>query len=71
MSLSIEKKNFKGKIPNSMGKLQKLERLMVTDNLFSGGIPDIFSNLTWLYELDMANNWLSGRVPMSIATCQR
>uniref|UniRef100_A0A7N2L6Q2 Uncharacterized protein n=1 Tax=Quercus lobata TaxID=97700 RepID=A0A7N2L6Q2_QUELO len=39
-----------------MGKLQKLERLMVTDNLFSGEIPDIFCNLTWLYELDMANN---------------
>ena len=27
VSSSIEKKNFKGKIPNSMGKLQKLERL--------------------------------------------
>ena len=71
VSSSIEKKNFKGKIPNSMGKLQKLETLMVTDNLFSGEIPDIFCNLTWLYELNMANNRLSGRIPMSIATCQR
>ena len=61
VSSSIEKKNFKGKIPNSMGKLQKLERLMVTDNLFSGEIQDIFSNFTRL----------SGRIPMSIATCQR
>ena len=34
----LRKVFFKGKIPNSIGKLQKLERLMVTDNLFSGEI---------------------------------
>ncbi|CAK9172528.1 unnamed protein product [Ilex paraguariensis] len=50
-------------IPSDIGKLHKLEDLLLQSSGFYGEIPDFFEGLKSLYTLDLSQNNLTGWVP--------
>ncbi|KAK6931162.1 Leucine-rich repeat-containing N-terminal, plant-type [Dillenia turbinata] len=75
--LHIYGNKLSGPIPESIGKLSKLEELLLyentlsgkfrsTYNSLSGHIPDKIGNIQALEELDLSSNLLSGKIPSSI-----
>jgi len=56
--------SFHGKLPSSIGKLAKLEQLLLSGSGFSGPIPSSLGNLTKLTGLDLSGNSLSGDLPL-------
>ncbi|KAI8570877.1 hypothetical protein RHMOL_Rhmol01G0072200 [Rhododendron molle] len=55
--------NFKGEIPNDIGKLQGLRLLNLSQNSLSGHIPPLLGNITMLESLDLSSNQLTGEIP--------
>lgn len=52
-----------GEIPPSIGQLEKLEVLDLSDNLLIETIPPALGNLTNLKKLDLSSNLLEGPIP--------
>ncbi|KAL7611578.1 hypothetical protein Lser_V15G08894 [Lactuca serriola] len=67
-TLYLRKNRFTGKIPSTIGKLQKLQLAYLYENQFSGPIPDAIGNLSLLTRLDLnlSQNNLSGSLPTEI-----
>ncbi|GKA17108.1 kinase-like domain-containing protein, partial [Tanacetum coccineum] len=59
-----------GKIPTTIGKLQKLQLLSLHSNQFSGTMPDAIGNLSLLTELYLYSNKLEGHIPSSLGNCK-
>ncbi|XP_064999675.1 leucine-rich repeat receptor protein kinase HPCA1-like [Musa acuminata AAA Group] len=55
--------NFTGKIPDSIGLVQKIQFLRLDRNDLSGPVPSNINNLTHVKELNLANNRLTGMMP--------
>ncbi|TMW98232.1 hypothetical protein EJD97_004329, partial [Solanum chilense] len=68
--LGLEKNNFTGMTPESIGQQRQLRRLYFDHNRFSGEIPHSLGNLTRLIELDLGSNKLQGTVPSSHGSCK-
>lgn len=60
--LSLTK--FSGMLPESIGNLESLSRIEITNCNFSGIIPYSIEKLTKIVYLDFANNGLSGHIPL-------
>ncbi|KAK4790768.1 hypothetical protein SAY86_031181 [Trapa natans] len=60
-----------GPIPDSIGKLLKLEELALFENRLSGAVPSSLGNLENLNSLLLYSNQLSGEVPGSLANLTR
>ncbi|XP_058217188.1 receptor-like protein 9DC3 [Rhododendron vialii] len=55
--------NFKGEIPNGIGKLQGLRLLNLSRNGLSGHLPSLLGNITMLESLDLSSNQFTGEIP--------
>ncbi|KAG0452982.1 hypothetical protein HPP92_025646 [Vanilla planifolia] len=62
-SLILENNLLSGKIPDSLGKLSKLQILILNNNFLSGSIPDSLSSLLNLNDIQLASNHLTGQIP--------
>lgn len=60
--LILPRKGLKGKISDSLGGLEELQWLNLSDNSLEGGIPLALSNLQQLEVLDFSSNMFSGTV---------
>eukprot|EP00981_Chlorochromonas_danica_P004783 scaffold964_cov159-Ochromonas_danica.AAC.1 len=59
-SIVLSNNNMTGSLPSSLGQLQQMHYLGLTDNLnLTGTIPSIFSNLSYLSYLMLNNNALT------------
>ncbi|KAL4566690.1 hypothetical protein LXL04_030811 [Taraxacum kok-saghyz] len=63
--LWLQRNNFSGQIPESVGELPNLKELHLEYNDFTGPIP-AFSDSDILIHLDLSNNRLQGEVPKSL-----
>ncbi|XP_042509133.1 probable LRR receptor-like serine/threonine-protein kinase At3g47570 [Macadamia integrifolia] len=60
----MEQNFLEGNIPSAIGKLPKLQILVLSENRLSGQIPSSIGNLTLLYELRLeANNLMEAFLP--------
>ncbi|CAO2037203.1 unnamed protein product [Urochloa humidicola] len=60
--LDLGENKFSGKIPDSIGKLKKLQELHLDYNNMSGELPSTMSNCTDLTTIDLKNNSFSGEL---------
>ncbi|CAL2248651.1 unnamed protein product [Prunus armeniaca] len=70
-NLSIEGNHFSGPIPPEIGKLIKLEKLVVCSNAFTGELPLALAKLTNLSDLRICDNNFSGKIPDFIGNWTR
>ncbi|WOH15619.1 hypothetical protein DCAR_0935162 [Daucus carota subsp. sativus] len=63
LSLNIAGNRLSGRIPDTIGKLDKLEFLDLSRNELAGHIPQSLSNLSFLSRLNLSFNDFSGRIP--------
>ncbi|RVW43297.1 Protein NSP-interacting kinase 3 [Vitis vinifera] len=63
----FENNAISGPIPDSIGKLEKLETLDLSHNKFDGGIPSSLGGLKKLNYLRLNNNSLTGPCPESLS----
>ncbi|GJU92230.1 ARID DNA-binding domain-containing protein [Tanacetum coccineum] len=68
-TLVLGSNRFRGKVPTTIGKLQKLQSLGLYRNQFLGPIPDAIGNLSFLSELYSDYNKLEGNIPPSLGNC--
>ncbi|KAL2327858.1 hypothetical protein Fmac_021285 [Flemingia macrophylla] len=69
--LDIEKNNFRGQLPNSLGNLSaQLSILSLAGNRIFGNIPAEVGNLIHLIGLGLENNLLEGIIPMTFRKFQ-
>ncbi|KAL6332562.1 hypothetical protein AAG906_008982 [Vitis piasezkii] len=66
--LDISRNSLNGSIPLSMGNLQALITLVISNNNLSGEIPQFWNKMPSLYIVDMSNNSLSGTIPRSLGS---
>lgn len=64
--LDISWNNLNGRIPLSIGNLQGLFQLILSNNNLSGEIPHFWKQMPFLVIVDVSNNNLSGTVPPSL-----
>eukprot|EP00981_Chlorochromonas_danica_P015819 scaffold14704_cov214-Ochromonas_danica.AAC.1 len=70
-SIVLSNNNMTGSLPSSLGQLQRMHYLGLTDNLnLTGTIPSIFSNLSYLSYLMLNNNALTGTIPNSLTNAR-
>ena len=60
-----------GRIPASLGRLSKLEYLMLSNNQLTGRVPVSLGNLSQLGGLELQNNQLSGEIPPELGNLSR
>lgn len=63
--LNMSMNHLTGKIPASIGSLQRLETLDLSRNRLSGEIPPSLTSSTFLSHLNISYNNLSGKIPSS------
>ncbi|GJY19887.1 leucine-rich repeat protein [Tanacetum coccineum] len=68
--LNLGRNEFKGKIPTTIGKLQKLQILALDRNQFLGPIPNAIGNLSLLAQVYLYSNKLEGHIPSSLGNCK-
>ncbi|XP_042005719.1 receptor-like protein kinase [Salvia splendens] len=68
--LALSGNQFKGTLPESIGKLSELQELYLSENSFTGSIPGSIGNLQGLRMLDLHSNRLSGSIPGSMGELQ-
>ncbi|MFS8014082.1 putative leucine-rich repeat domain superfamily [Helianthus anomalus] len=69
--LSLRGNNFdRWKLPDWLGKLNKITHLYLTDANLYGEIPSSFFNLTQVEMLDLSGNQLKGELPISLLNFQ-
>ncbi|WKA04203.1 hypothetical protein VitviT2T_022260 [Vitis vinifera] len=66
--LDISWNSLNGSIPLSMGNLQALMTLVISNNHLSGEIPQFLNKMPSLYIVDMSNNSLPGTIPRSLGS---
>ncbi|CAN6576106.1 unnamed protein product [Malus baccata var. baccata] len=66
-SIDISCNNFKGPIPEEVGKLVSLHALNLSSNALTGAIPSSLGNLRQLESLDLSDNKLSGTIPSELS----
>ncbi|MCI04253.1 putative leucine-rich repeat receptor-like protein kinase, partial [Trifolium medium] len=59
----FESNNFDGRIPSTLGLVQKLEVVRLDNNSLTGSLPQNLNNLTKVRELFLSHNRLSGSLP--------
>eukprot|EP00253_Pinus_taeda_P004568 PITA_04568 len=64
--LTLQKNDFKGHLPGSIGRFSQLHSLTLGENRFTGKIPHEISNLTGLLWLSLEDNLLSGEIPSAL-----
>ncbi|XP_059458516.1 LRR receptor-like serine/threonine-protein kinase EFR [Corylus avellana] len=64
--LSLALNNFVGKIPEEIGRLQRLSFFEVVGNNLTGKIPYAFYNISTMSIISTAVNYLSGTLPANI-----
>lgn len=62
-TLVLIETNFSGKLPASMGYLEKLSRIELTSCNFNGSIPNSMASLVQLVHVDLSSNGFTGPVP--------
>ncbi|XP_065636617.1 receptor-like protein 7 [Quercus suber] len=65
--LAIWGTSFSGKLPDSIGNLNSLNKLWIGNSSFSGHIPSSLGNLTRLTLLELSFNSFVGQIPSSFA----
>jgi hypothetical protein len=65
--LLLFKNELLSSLPSQLGKLRRLERLVLSGNFFSGRLPDELFDLTTLTYLSFAQNGISGSLSPRIA----
>ena len=65
-AVDLDRRNLTGRIPSTLGGLDKLTRLALDYNSLSGWIPAELGNLGELTELYLNNNSLSGSIPAKL-----
>ncbi|KAJ0527417.1 putative protein kinase RLK-Pelle-LRR-XIV family [Helianthus annuus] len=65
--LDLRSSSVLGPIPQSIGLLNQLKRLLLSGNSLTGIIPDSFRQLGMLSDLDLSHNMLTGSIPSSIS----
>ena len=66
--LTIREKNLRGKIPDEIGELVKLEKLDLRNNHLNGKIPESIGKLKELKFIDLSLNELEGPIPITIGS---
>ncbi|CAO2828632.1 unnamed protein product [Amaranthus hypochondriacus] len=64
-------KGLTGSLPQSIGRLTKLRRLILLGCGFSGKIPDSIGSLEQLVDLSLNDNKFSGEIPSSIGNLRK
>ncbi|XP_065867143.1 receptor-like protein EIX2 [Euphorbia lathyris] len=64
--LDLSNNNFRGVVPDSLGKFTSLEYLYLYRNSFEGRIPEAIGRLSKLRELSVYNNLFNGTIPASL-----
>ncbi|KAL6192680.1 hypothetical protein ACLB2K_033766 [Fragaria x ananassa] len=59
-------KKLRGLLPDSLGSLQYLKTLRISQNALFGPLPTIVGNLSHLHVLDLSFNMMNGTIPESI-----
>uniref|UniRef100_A0A7N2MKH7 non-specific serine/threonine protein kinase n=1 Tax=Quercus lobata TaxID=97700 RepID=A0A7N2MKH7_QUELO len=62
---------FHDEIPLEIGRLRRLQFLLLSNNTFSGKIPSNISNCSSLEELRVRNNLLTGEIPAMLGTMSK
>ncbi|KAI8570894.1 hypothetical protein RHMOL_Rhmol01G0074400 [Rhododendron molle] len=62
-TIDLSYNNFRGEIPNDIGKLQGLRLLNLSHNSLSGHLPSLLRNITMLESLDLSSNLFTGKIP--------
>ncbi|KAK9066675.1 hypothetical protein SSX86_013998 [Deinandra increscens subsp. villosa] len=65
--LDLRSSSVLGPIPPSIGSLNQLNRLLLSDNLITGIIPDSLRQLSSLSTLNLSHNRLTGSIPSSFS----
>ncbi|KAI3712985.1 hypothetical protein L1987_71555 [Smallanthus sonchifolius] len=58
--------NLTGPLPETIGRLKKLQTFRISSTNLSGEIPDSIGDLVSIKSIDLSTNSLSGRIPVSI-----
>ncbi|KAL7208922.1 hypothetical protein ACSBR1_030624 [Camellia fascicularis] len=66
--LSMAANNLAGPIPSSIGRLHKLQELLLGGNKFTE-LPSLLGNLTSLIILNLSKNNIHGSIPPSLGNC--
>ncbi|KAL7218718.1 hypothetical protein ACSBR2_011901 [Camellia fascicularis] len=66
-AIDFSSNKFKGEIPESIGKLKRLQLLKLSNNDLSGEISSCLGNPIKLESLDFSQNMLSGEIPQNLA----
>jgi len=66
VGINLPSNNLTGKIPLSIGNLNKLNSLLLNNNQLSGAIPPSIGNLVGLVTLNLSANQLSGLLPTEV-----
>ncbi|XP_031248863.1 receptor-like protein 35 [Pistacia vera] len=68
-AMDLSNNQFRGSIPEIVGKFNSLELLNFSNNNLIGHIPSSLGNLTKLESLDLSSNRLVGEISKQLATC--
>jgi len=63
--------HFVGIIPDTFGKLEKMQLLGLMGNNLFGEVPPFIGNLSQLYRLQIGLNLFEGNIPSSIGNCTK
>ena len=63
VTLDVHENGLRGTIPSALGRLSKLESLVLSNNQLSGSIPASLGSLAALEHLDVSHNGLTGGLP--------
>lgn len=66
-ALSIGRNRLRGELSPELGKLYKLERLLLSNNRLTGDIPPELGDLFNLTHLSLADNSLTGAIPSELS----
>ena len=69
--IRLQRRNLTGRIPSTLGGLDKLARLALDYNSLAGWIPGELGNLGELTELYLNNNSLSGPIPATLGSLSK
>lgn len=70
-SIELRLNGLNGEIPEEIGSLTGLEKLVLSSNNITGTLPDSFSNLENLLYLHLANNRMTGAFPEQLRNLKK